>query len=103
MPISGWLNFSVSNPPSSNDSQAYFIHPDWARRGIGKAILAGEPLYLACDYLEDGRYEVPLIGGLTLPVVLMKKTLSAVDLALDPNPEKISNGGSIGQSPPRQP
>lgn len=76
--------------------RAFFIHPDWARRGIGKAILtacesailaagfsrielvatlAGEPLYRACGYLEDERYEVPLSGGLTLPVVRMKKTL----------------------------
>lgn len=76
--------------------RAFFIHPDWARRGIGKAILAacesaisatgfthielvatlaGEPLYLACGYLEDERYEVPLSGGLTLPVVRMKKSL----------------------------
>lgn len=76
--------------------RAFFIHPDWARRGIGKAILttcesaiiaagfsrielvatlAGEPLYLACGYLEDERYEVPLATGLTLPVVRMKKGL----------------------------
>lgn len=76
--------------------RAFFIHPDWARRGIGKAILAacesailaagfshielvatlaGEPLYLACGYQEDERYEVPLGAGLTLPVVRMKKSL----------------------------
>lgn len=78
--------------------RAFFIHPDWARRGIGKAILAaceasiqaagfshielvatlaGEPLYLACGYQEDERYEVPLSGDLTLPVVRMKKSLSS--------------------------
>jgi GNAT superfamily N-acetyltransferase len=76
--------------------RAFFIHPDWARRGIGKAILAacesaiitagfrhvelvatltGEPLYRAGNYVEAERYEVPMNGGLTLPVVRMTKTL----------------------------
>lgn len=76
--------------------RAFFIHPDWARRGIGKAILAacesaiiaagfpqaelvatlaGEPLYLACRYIEADRYEVPMRDGLTLPVVRMSKRL----------------------------
>jgi GNAT superfamily N-acetyltransferase len=74
--------------------RAFFIHPDWARRGIGRAILAaseqaisaagfkrielvatlaGEPLYKACGYSEIERYEVAMIGGLTLPVVRMAK------------------------------
>jgi GNAT superfamily N-acetyltransferase len=74
--------------------RAFFIHPDWARRGIGRAILAaseeaiaaagftrielvatlaGEPLYKACGYLEIERYEVAMSGGLTLPVVRMAK------------------------------
>lgn len=77
--------------------RAFFIHPDWARRGIGKAILsacesaiisagfpqaelvatlAGEPLYLVCGYHEAERYEIPLSGGLTLPVVRMTKRLA---------------------------
>ena len=74
--------------------RAFFIHPDWARRGIGRAILsacesaiiaagfpnaelvatlAGEPLYAAFAYGVVERYEVPLPGGLTLPVVKMRK------------------------------
>ncbi len=74
--------------------RAFFIHPDWARRGIGRSILAasekaiaaagferielvatlaGEPLYKACGYLEIERYEVAMSGGLTLPVVRMAK------------------------------
>ena len=74
--------------------RAFFIHPDWARRGIGRAILAasesaivgagfsrielvatlaGEPLYLACGYSEVERYEVPMKDGLNLPVVRMSK------------------------------
>jgi GNAT superfamily N-acetyltransferase len=77
--------------------RAFFIHPDWARRGIGKAILtacesaiiaagflnaelvatlAGEPLYLVCGYREIERYEVPLSGDLTLPAVRMTKRLA---------------------------
>ncbi len=74
--------------------RAFFIHPDWSRRGIGRGILvaceqailgagfkkielvatlAGEPLYEACGYRAVERYEVPLKGGLTLPVVRMTK------------------------------
>ncbi len=74
--------------------RAFFIHPDWARRGIGRAILAaceaaicaagfreavmvatlaGEPLYAACGYTVVERYEISLAGGLTLPGVRMVK------------------------------
>jgi GNAT superfamily N-acetyltransferase len=77
--------------------RAFFVHPEWTRRGIGKAILAacetaivearfpvaelvatlaGEPLYLAGGYAEVERYEIPMSGGLTLPVVRMKKRLA---------------------------
>jgi len=77
--------------------RAFFIHPDWSRRGIGKAILtacesaiiaagfqntelvatlAGEPLYRVCGYGEAERYEVPMRDGLTLPVVRMTKRLT---------------------------
>lgn len=76
--------------------RAFFIHPDWARRGIGRAILAaseeaivaagfkrielvatlaGEPLYKACGYSEIERYEVAMSGGLTLPVLRMAKSV----------------------------
>jgi len=76
--------------------RAFFIHPDWARRGIGRAILAacesaivaakfpnaelvatltGEPLYAAFAYEVVERYEVPMSGGLHLPVVRMRKRL----------------------------
>jgi GNAT superfamily N-acetyltransferase len=76
--------------------RAFFVHPDWARRGIGSAILAkcegsiraagfrdavmvatlvGEPLYAAFGYAVLERYQVPLGEGLTLPVVRMGKSL----------------------------
>ncbi len=76
--------------------RAFFVHPAWARRGIGRSILAacetairqasfrtaelvatltGEPLYASCGYTVVERYEVPMSGGLTLPVVRMSKHL----------------------------
>ena len=74
--------------------RAFFVHPDFARRGIGRAILAaceeavlaagfqsaelvatlaGEPLYSAFAYEVAERCEVPMCDGLTLPVVKMRK------------------------------
>ena len=76
--------------------RAFFVHPAWARRGIGRSILAaceraireahfrsvelvatlaGEPLYAAIGYTPVQRYEVAMTGGLTLPVVRMAKSL----------------------------
>lgn len=76
--------------------RAFFVHPDWARRGIGRSILTrcesairdagfrravlvatltGEKLYAPFGYGVEERYEVPLRDGLTLPVVRMSKTL----------------------------
>lgn len=77
--------------------RAFFVHPEWARRGLGRAIVAhceheirdagfgrvelvatlsGEPLYAACGYEVVERYEVPLQGTLGLPVVRMRKALT---------------------------
>ena len=74
--------------------RAFFIHPDFARRGIGSKILeaceaaarsagfsrfemgatlTGVPLYLARGYQILERIEVPLRNGHTLPVVRMAK------------------------------
>jgi GNAT superfamily N-acetyltransferase len=79
--------------------RAFFVHPDWARRGVGSAILraceeaisaagfdcitmvatlAGEPLYARFGYAVEERYEVPMRDGLTLPVVRMCKQLPRV-------------------------
>jgi GNAT superfamily N-acetyltransferase len=76
--------------------RAFFIHPDQARRGIGKALLAacesaiiaagfsnaelvatlaGEPLYTAGGYSVVERFEVPMSEQLSLPVVRMTKQL----------------------------
>ena len=74
--------------------RAFFVHPAWARCGIGRAILercekaiqlagfgsvelvatlTGEPFYGACNYSQGERFEVPLANSLTLPVVRMVK------------------------------
>jgi GNAT superfamily N-acetyltransferase len=74
--------------------RAFFVHPDWARRGIGSRILSvceeaavsagfrrlemgatltGVPLYSARGYVEAGRREVPLREGVFLPIVHMVK------------------------------
>jgi hypothetical protein len=39
------------------------------------ATLPGVPFYRAFDYEEGERYEVPLVNGLSLPVVRMSKNL----------------------------
>jgi GNAT superfamily N-acetyltransferase len=75
--------------------RAFFVHPDWARQGIGSKILeacesaaraagfsrfemgatlTGVPLYLARGYHVVERIEVPLGNGFTLPVVRMAKS-----------------------------
>ncbi|HET6406589.1 MAG TPA: GNAT family N-acetyltransferase [Chthoniobacteraceae bacterium] len=75
--------------------RAFFIHPDWARRGIGRAILlrcereimtagfrravmvatmAGEPLYSRHSYREDERFDIVMKNGLKLPAVRMSKS-----------------------------
>jgi GNAT superfamily N-acetyltransferase len=74
--------------------RAFFIHPAWARRGIGGMILeaceaaaeaagfrrlemgatlTGVPFYRAKGYVESEAVEVPLGDGLTLPIVRMGK------------------------------
>ena len=76
--------------------RAFFVHPEFARRGIARAILlaceeamraenfgaaemvatlSGEPFYGAFGYSACERYDVPLANGLTLPVVRMTKHL----------------------------
>jgi GNAT superfamily N-acetyltransferase len=77
--------------------RAFFVHPAYARRGIGRlmlsaceraaagggfralelvATLAGEPLYAAFAFQLVERYEVTLANGLPLPAVRMTKALA---------------------------
>ena len=76
--------------------RAFFIHPSWARRGIGSMILeacenaavaagftrfemgatlTGVPLYQARGYIALENLEVPLANGESLPIVRMEKQL----------------------------
>ena len=77
--------------------RAIFVHPEWARRGLGTMILAhceeaaraagftrfemgstltGVPLYSLKGYAERKRTSVPLPNGEMLEVVVMDKTLA---------------------------
>lgn len=77
--------------------RAFFVHPDYARQGLGKAILAaseaaaraagfstvmligtlaGEKLYSAHGYRAEESYDAPLPGGLGMPVIRMTKSLT---------------------------
>jgi GNAT superfamily N-acetyltransferase len=77
--------------------RAFFVHPDWARRGIGTrvleacesaaaaagfkkfemgATLTGVALYKARGYREVERIGVPLKNGEFLPIVRMEKRIS---------------------------
>jgi GNAT superfamily N-acetyltransferase len=77
--------------------RAFFVHPQWARRGIGALILqacesatiaagftrlemgatlTGVPFYRAKGYAELERIAVPLRDGETLAIVRMQKTVA---------------------------
>ncbi len=77
--------------------RAFFVHPEWARQGIGSRILeaceaaaaaegftrfelvatlAGEPMYRARGFEPGEAFEVPLENGVKLPVVRMTKTIA---------------------------
>lgn len=74
--------------------RAFFVHPDWVRRGIGTilldaceqaalaagfrrlemgATLSGVPLYAARGYVSLENLAVPLANGESLPIVRMEK------------------------------
>jgi GNAT superfamily N-acetyltransferase len=74
--------------------RAFYVHPGWARKGIGTTILerceeaaraegftrfemgatlTGVPLYLRCGYVERERQELPMENGESLPIVRMVK------------------------------
>ncbi len=77
--------------------RAFFVHPDFARRGIGKQIIAacenaaanagfhqlelaatlpGEPMYTAVGYHTIERFDHTLRNGVVLAFVKMGKSLS---------------------------
>jgi len=77
--------------------RAFFVHPDWTRRGIASLILktcedaayargfrrfemgatlTGVPMYAARGYAKGEQIEVPLPNGMSLTVMRMAKTLA---------------------------
>jgi GNAT superfamily N-acetyltransferase len=78
--------------------RAFYVHPDWARRGIGRqlmerceaaarqagfrrldlaATVPGEPLYAALGYVVTARSAAPMPNGESLPFAHMTKALPA--------------------------
>jgi len=76
--------------------RAFFVHPDFARRGLARALYAecagaaraagfrrielmatlpGEPLYLALGFSPSERVSLPLGKGVELPLVRMARAL----------------------------
>jgi N-acetylglutamate synthase-like GNAT family acetyltransferase len=76
--------------------RAIFVHPDWARLGLGSMVLShceaaaiaagytrftmgstltGVPLYALKGYIEQSRSMVPLPKGEDLEIVIMNKTI----------------------------
>ena len=76
--------------------RAFFVHPEWTRRGIASLILktcedaayargfrrfemgatlTGVPMYAARGYAKGEQIEVPLPNGMSLTVVRMGKTV----------------------------
>lgn len=74
--------------------RAFFIHPDWARRGVGTVVLTacenaaraagfsrfemgatltGEKFFRERGYVALERFEIPLEHSITLPIVHMEK------------------------------
>jgi GNAT superfamily N-acetyltransferase len=77
--------------------RAFFVHPNWSRRGLGKQILkaceeaasqsgftrlelaatlTGEPFYSALGYSIVKPFDIPLPDNQSLPVILMEKRMA---------------------------
>jgi GNAT superfamily N-acetyltransferase len=94
--VSGRDDESLDPARDAARIRAFFVDPDWARRGIGRRLLAvceaaaaahgftrlelaatltGIPLYRVCGYAEAEPMEAPLPDGGSLTVVRMVKEL----------------------------
>jgi GNAT superfamily N-acetyltransferase len=77
--------------------RAFFVHPEWSRRGIGRQILnaceeaaresgftrlelaatlPGEPFYLALGYSIIEPFDIPLPDNQSLPLIRMEKRMA---------------------------
>ncbi|MEO6589299.1 MAG: GNAT family N-acetyltransferase [Pyrinomonadaceae bacterium] len=86
--------------------RAFFVHPDWARRGLARqlytacshaawtagfskfelmATLPGEPLYVALGFTVVERVSVRLPGGVEVPFARMTRSLGPVPLTSRPD------------------
>jgi len=95
--VSGREDAMLDPTRDSARIRAFFVHPSWARRGIGSMILeaceaaaieagfksfelgatiTGERLYRARGYSPMERIEVPLAEGISIPVIRMSKRVS---------------------------
>lgn len=109
----GWSKrktlFGSDHGPVKNDAwldpatdlariRAFYVHPAWARRGVGSALLRkceeaalvegfsrmelastlpGLPLYRARGFAEKERFDVALPDGKSLPVIRMTKLIGS--------------------------
>ncbi len=85
--------------------RAFFVHPDWARRGLGRRLFAacleatraagfrslelastlpGLPLYLALGFTPHERIDATLPDGVVLPVVRMTRGMEPASGATRP-------------------
>lgn len=92
-----WTGREEALPDPHHDAakiRAFFIHPDWARRGVGSMILlacenaaksagftrfemgatlTGAKLFSASGYVAVKPISIPLVNGESLPVIHMEK------------------------------
>ncbi|MBC7788562.1 MAG: GNAT family N-acetyltransferase [Anaerolineae bacterium] len=84
--------------------RAFFVHPDWARRGLARRLYAkceraawavgfrsfelmatrpGEPLYIALGFSVVESVTLALPGGVDVPFVRMRRSIDPPDMASD--------------------
>jgi GNAT superfamily N-acetyltransferase len=98
--------------------RAIYVHPHWARRGIGSKILqhceqaavaagfrrfemastlTGVPLYMLRGYAEIERGTAPLPNGEAMPGVLMRKEIAQASVPAPPDSGRDSCGFCPGR------